>query len=69
MSRHPSIRHASGSPRPARGLLPLAALACGPALILTLLVTSPPRAHAASRPPTGPAVGIALVGSQDSRSR
>lgn len=55
MSRHPSIRHASGSPRPARGLLPLAALACGPALILTLLVTSPPRAHAASRPPTGPA--------------
>ncbi|MEV0785680.1 hypothetical protein AB0I52_22470 [Streptomyces sp. NPDC050423] len=56
MSRRPSIRHASGRPRPARGLLPLAALASGPVLILALLVTSPPRAHAAVHPqPTGPA--------------
>lgn len=49
MSRRPSIRHASGSPRPARGLA-LAALASGPVLVLALLVTSPPRAHAATHP-------------------
>ncbi|MEU8703185.1 hypothetical protein AB0C61_37175, partial [Streptomyces sp. NPDC048680] len=57
MSHRPSIRHAIGSPaRPARGLLPLAALASGPVLILALLVTSPPRAHAAVHPqPAGPA--------------